>query len=246
MNEPAAPSPVQHQAPEGWKPISGLALLAFISSLVLFAVAIFGVWIVLVVPLVLALLALKRFDPARQRGRSMAIWALVISVGGGGFAYAIHQSGRVLFSGIGESFLSALSAESEPEKRDAALRPWTSGPALEKDPALLETWRARFDQVTSEMGPWSGEMAMPSILKGVLPLFSPPEKVVEVGSGEKAPPWVMGSVFWVPARFEKGIVYLALVVHEGDAEAVQAVQKELKGTDPVPIFGDLRFFRDAP
>ena len=246
MNEPGTPAPQQHHAPEGWKPLSGLALIAFVGSLVLSVVAMFGPWIVLALPLVLGVVALLRFDPAKQRGRALAVWAIVVAIGAGGFTYAIHQSGRVLFSRIGESFLSALSSESAPEKRDEALRAWTSSEAIEKDPKLFETWRARYATTVETMGDWTGELRMPSMLKGIMPIFTAPEGVKEIGTNELPPTWAPGSVFWVPAVFEKGTVFLALVVGEGDAAAVKKVQDELKGTDPVPLFGDLRFFRDAP
>jgi len=221
------------------------ALLSFLLSMVMLIVGIIGPWYWLALPLSLALYTLFTFKREVNRGRGLAVWAAVICIGGGSFIYAINESARVHFSRIGESVLTALSAEAEPAERDTALALWTWSEALEEDAALLEKWRTRYDQAAADFGPWTGEMLPPSIFKSVALFFSPPDGAKEIGSDEEPPDWSVGSVLWVPAAFERGTVYLALVMHGGGPEGGKAFQSEFKGTDPVALFGDLRFYRSS-
>lgn len=240
---PSSDAPQHPAPPAGWVPLSGLALTSFILSVVLVVVALLGLWIVELVPLVLGAYTLTTFKTGKQRGRMLAVWAIVISISAGSCAFVSHQSLRTVFSGISESLLSALSSKETDENRDAALKPWVAPAALEKNPDLLKQWRERYAGVADAYGAWSGTLDLPTPILGGTLLFVAPDGVTEVGTGEEPPKtWMRGAVVWTPAVFERGTVYVAVVFLEGDQEALRGVQDKLQPGTQAPIVGDLRFF----
>jgi hypothetical protein len=246
VNDNTPPPSASPPAPEEWKPLSGLALTSFLLSLVLLVVGAMGPWFILLIPLLLGAYALLRFRPEKQRGRRLAIVAVVVSFFGMGLTYSMHKSAQVHFTNMARSVLTALTSAVPPEQQDEALRNWTWVPALEAEPDLHAQWRTRYAEAVKAYGPWSGEFVSASVFATVWDYLVAPEDLQEIGSDkEPSEEWATGGVFWFPLRFEQGTVWMAMVLHKGDAKSLQAAQDELKGTDPVASFGDLRFYRVA-
>ncbi|MDJ0521136.1 MAG: DUF4190 domain-containing protein [Planctomycetota bacterium] len=246
MSEPLPPSypAPQHPAPKSeWKPLSGLAVTAFVLSLVLILIALPGLWIVQLVPLLLGIATLVMVKPGQRRGRILAVWAIVISLAIGSCSFTMHQGMRGVLSGTNESILSVLSSKISDEEKAKSLRSWVWPKALEQDEKLPATWMQRYAGVVAEFGPWRESFELPSIVYGSTPLLIAPEGLVEIGSdGEKPPSWTMGSTIWTPAVFEKGIVHVAIVLQEGDQKGVEALGT-LRPGEETAVVGDVRFFR---
>ncbi len=252
MNElpnPSAPPPEpaatpEHPAPPStWKPLSGWALTAFVLSLVLIVVALYGYWIVEALPLAIGIITLKKVKRGEKRGRLFALWAIIIAFGVGSCSYMIHSGSRGIFSKTAESLMSVLSSQSPTEQKAESLRAWAWPKALEKDPKLPTTWMDRYAGVVAKYGPWLERFDLPSLWSGMRSMLMTPADVVEIGSDDVKPPaWPPWAAFWVKAPFEKGMVYVAVVFQDGGQDAGMAL-KELKPKEESAIIGDVRFYR---
>jgi len=233
-----------HPAPPGaWKPLSALAVTSFVLSLLLILIALPGFWITEAFPLALGIYTLMKVKAGQKRGRMLAVWAIVISLAIGSCTFVMHQGMRGVLTGTAESILSILSSKDSDASKDKSLRSWAWPTALEDDADLTKDWLARYDAVVSEYGPWSETFDMPSIIYGSTPLLIAPEGIVEVGTVDKKPSdWTMGSAIWAPAVFEKGVVYIVLVLQAGDKKGVEALSK-LRPGEETAVLGDVRFFR---
>jgi hypothetical protein len=237
-------NPPEHPAPQSeWKPLSALAVTAFVLSLVLILFALFGLWVAQLVPFLLGVYTLVTVKQGQKRGRILAVWAIVISLAIGSCSLVVHQGMRSVLSGTTESILSVLSSKTADAEKRKSLRSWAWPTALEKDDTLPTKWMERYAGVVAKYGPWKETFELPSILGGSWPLLTAPQDVVEVGSEDAKPPsWMMGSTIWTQAVFENGLVYVAVVFQDGDQKAVEAVP-ELRPGEETPIVGDIRFFR---
>jgi hypothetical protein len=233
-----------HPAPPStWKPLSGLAVTAFVLSLLLILIALPGLWIVQLVPLLLGVFTLMTVKPGQKRGRILAVWAIIISLAMGSCAFTMHQGMRGVLSGTTESILSVLSSKAADAEKTKSLRTWAWPKALEKDNTLPAKWMERYAGVVAKYGAWEETFELPSILYGSTPLLMAPEGMIEIGSEDAKPPnWTMGSAIWTPAVFEKGLVYVAVVLQGGDQKAVEALGT-LRPGEETAVVGDLRFFR---
>lgn len=243
MNEPQpppVPSP-QHPAPaQTYRPLSGLAVTAFILSLVLFFVAMYGLWIVELIPLGLGILTLVTVKPGAKRGRVLAVWAIVIAIGAGSCTYLMHSSARSAVGKMSTSLLSALSAKGiEDADAEKVLAPWFHKPVLEKHPDRIKDVRARYALVEAELGAYQGEVDLGSVYRGAMTFMLPPDGVEEIGSGDD--PTGLRAVVWVKAVFEKGPAIMAIVLKGGGQDDIFALG-ELRDSE-APIVGDLRFYR---
>jgi len=237
--------PAAHPAPPtSWRPLSGLALSSFIAALILALFsAVSGTWIGLALPLVLGVLTWIKVDPRSQRGRPLAVWAILISLVMGSCSWVGNNFMRSMATEMSESILNVLSFSKDEEDRLKSLRAWTWPKALEADAELHAKWIARFVAVTDELGPWKERIELPASIKGPMPLFQAPDDVVEVGTKDVRPvAWTVGSVIWVEAVFEKGNVDVALVLKEGSEPALQLFQ-DYKPGETWQIVGDIRFYR---
>ena len=155
----------------------------------------------------------------------------------------MHNGMRGVLSGTTESILSVLSSKATADEKTKSLRSWAWPAALEKDDTLPAKWMERYEGVVAEFGPWKESFDLPSILYGSTPLLMAPEGLIEIGSEDAKPPsWTMGSTIWTPAVFEKAIVYIAVVLQEGDQKGVEALGT-LRPGEETAVVGDLRFFR---
>ena len=212
-------------------------------SLLLILIALPGLWIVQLVPLLLAVFTLMTVKPGKKRGRILAVWAIVISLAIGSCSFTMHQGMRGVLSGTTESILSVLSSKIADDEKTKSLRAWAWPKALEKDEALTTKWMERYAGVVAKFGAWTEAFELPSILYGSTPLLMAPEGLVEIGSEDAKPPsWTMGSAIWTPAVFENGIVHVVLVLGEGDQKGVESLG-ELRPGEESPVIGDIRFFR---
>jgi hypothetical protein len=243
MPPPSMPPPMHPAPPTAWKPLSGLAVTAFVLSLLLILVALPGLWIVQAVPFLLGIYTLWTVKVGQRRGRILAVWAIVISLAIGSCSLTMHQGMRGMLSGTTESILSVLSSKSSTEEKTKSLRAWAWPKALEKDEALPQTWMQRYADVVAKYGAWKESFDLPSIFLGSTPLLMPAEGLVEVGSEDVKPPgWTTGSTIWTAAVFEKGLVYVAVVLQAGDQKAVEALGS-LRPGEETAVVGDVRFFR---
>ena len=240
--DPTAALP--HPAPPpGWKPISAMAVVSFILSLVLVLIAVGGLWITELLPLGLGIYTLVTLKTGKKRGRLLAIWAVVIAVSAGSCSFYVHHSGRTVFRGIGESLLTAFSATTGGEVQEKALKAWSWPEAVEADPELIKHWQERYAAVVEAYGPWTGEVELPSVFLGFMPVLLPPDNVEEVATGEDMPTWFPSAVVWLRPVFERGTVHMAIVLQKGD-ESARTAAGQLNPEKPAPVLGDVRFFRD--
>ena len=231
-----------HPAPPSYMPLSGLAVTSFVLSILLGLVALVGIWASELVPILLGVFAVLTIRTNGKRGRLLAIFAIFIAFGFGACSFMMHSSGMEAFSKIPESVLTALSADEADAGKDEELRKWAWPEGLEKNPQMLEQWRANYAKAAAAFGPWQDKLDLGVPWLGFSVLFFPPSDIEEIGGTEPMPEWTPGCVLWVPAVFEKGIVHMAVVMQDGTVAGQQAL-KEFKPDEALPIIGDVRFFR---
>jgi hypothetical protein len=235
--------------------MSGLAITAFVLSIVCGLIALVGLWLGELVPIALAALGLRGISRTGKRGRLLAIFAIIMAVAFGSCSYFVHTKGMEMFTRIPESLLAALSAKTSAADRDAELEKWAWPEKLKKQPDLVASWRANYARAVKEYGAYEGSLDVGIPWLGLSVLFIEPKHGKEIGATGETPKWSAGSVIWVPARFEKGRVYVAVVLQDGSADAMKNLRKESSagggagGFDtnaPVAIVGDVRFFAPKP
>jgi hypothetical protein len=223
--------------------MSGLCLSAFILAIVLSLAAFLSLWPGVILPLVLALVALITVDGRVRRGRAFAWWALGLSIGFGLWGYSAASGMRWVVSEASRGTLAALRAEGTDADRDRLLDNWIASDA----PAgTREKIRARYAEAIRRAGPVRGEPKVATVWGGAFPHFLPPAgvKAVDGGDDKDAAP-VMA--LWVRVPFEKAELHMAMVVADKDPQKLQAslekTKKQEAGTvGPFPILRDLRFF----
>jgi hypothetical protein len=217
--------------------MSGLALSAFVVSLVLAFVSMLGVWVVMALPLLLGVLAWTNTSPERFRGRALGMWAVGISLLCGSCSYLIHEDGVDRVRTVGAGVLGALQG-----KQTDRLEDWLTPDAREK--GVAAKLRERFDAVVAQVGPYAGEVEAGGTFTGMIPSMIPPTDLVEVGSSGSASPPAPGEALWVRARFERETLHVGVVVGGGGPQGFQnALQEMREGASP--IVSDLRFFRSG-
>jgi hypothetical protein len=237
---PSHPGP-----PEGWRPLSGLALSAFVASLVLALVTPVLV-LVQAIPLFLGLLALLTVDPERRRGRPLAAWAMGIAIVVGGVCYVTARELHGRSQRLARQLVGAL-ADREGDL-GSQLEGWFTLPALEG--GVPERVRERYARLEEELGRFRGELETGSVWFGFSSLLQRPEGLEEVGKrpDDRDLP-VVGSL-WVEAVFERGRASVAIVLAPDELARTARVLGDLTATDrPARIVQDLRFLRrpvDAP
>jgi len=202
-----------------------------------------GLWISELLPLGLGLFTLFSLKTGQKRGRMLAVWSVVIALSAGSCSFYVHHSGRATFQGVGDSLLTAFSAKTGVEDQEKALKSWAWPDAVSADPQLLTHWRERYGEVVKAYGAWTGEIDLPSVFLGFMPVLLPPDDVEEVGSAKEMPTWFPSAVVWLQPVFERGRVHMAIVLQKGD-EAARTAAGELNPKDPSPVIGDVRFFRE--
>jgi hypothetical protein len=241
QNAPYHPAP-----PQGWRPISKLAVTCFVLSLALILIALPGVWVIELLPLALGIVTLATVKATERRGRLLAIWGVVIAIGVGSCSYAFHAGMRGVIGGMAESMLAALSSNVPEKDKDAALDDWIHPPALEEDPELLAKIRARYARVVAAFGPYQDSIDLGSVFFGIIPLADTPENVVEISEEAKAPRAGRGPTLWVRASFERGTVHVSIELMPKSDENMQSLPGVGSSGTAAPIVVDVHFFRPRP
>ncbi len=217
--------------------ISGLAITAFVLSLVLGLVSLIGVWWINGLALLFAVFAWPGISSGRRRGAGFAIAASVISVVAAIGVFLMWRSVAGVMEKSFDRYMQAL------EKGDAEeLAKWI--PEGEDAAAAVPRWKERMVKVHEAMGKYAGATQIRMGLWGpAVAMFLPPEGVVAIDDGGPKPTIGTGVVsFWFEASFEKGTVWVAIGIPEGRRSAI----KEQSAGHRMAIVRDVRFFRASP
>jgi hypothetical protein len=238
-------APYQHPAPpEGWRPMSGMAVTCFVLSLVFILPSIVGFWVVQLLAIALGIYTILTINNERRRGRLLAIWGVVIAVGVGSCSFAFWSGVRGFFKGIATSQLAALSSDVSDEEKDEAMRGWFQAETLEKDPGLLADVRRRYAALVADVGPYRNEIDLGTPLFGAAPILAPPtERLEEYGVAPDERGGLPAAGAWVRARFERGEPWVCFVMMERTNENIQEISQV--GSGPMPLLTNVRFFRVA-
>lgn len=238
-NAPYHPAP----PPEGWQPLSGLAVTAFVLSLVFILLAVLGFWIAQMLPLALGIFTLASVRAGQRRGRVLAVWGIVIALGAGSCSYAMHAKVREMFGGMAESVLAALSSNGTDAEIEDALDDWFRPADLTADPELIARIRGRYRELVGAVGPYRNEIELGTAYLGSLPIFWPPKDVEEVGTAGKGAVNLPGAAVWVDARFAHESVHVAIVLLDKAQQDLEALAALGPGAGAAPLVADVRFFR---
>lgn len=236
---PAPTSAPAHRAPtRDPRPRSPLAVWALATGIAcsLAALALGGLWILLLPAAVLAVVALFRIDPTAQRGRVMAGISLALSVLVGLAFFGIVAAGHSMAERIASGVLANLASD-EPQ----SVRAWLTEDARKS--GMLEKILARFEAVTAACGPYEREVDAGSLFLGSVPYGLPPSDVVAIGEDEGKPSAPGAGLFFVQARFRDATVHLE-IRYEDDVERFADVSQNILNGKSAPVLLDLRFFRD--
>jgi hypothetical protein len=227
-----------HPAPaERWRPLSGIAITAFILSLagILFA---FALWWVEAFPLLLGISAYRFTGLGRKRGRGFATAAIVISIATAGSAYAFQSAFRGHVRTVAEGVLASLSAHD-----DKALDAWLDADAAEKGAG--ERLRRRFEAVVAGSGRYLGPVELGSVWTGISPLLEPPssaDEILEPAAKDRNAPYALGTI-WVRAKFERETLLVGFVPRGGGQQGLTAAAEALAQRGVTRVVSDVRFFR---
>ena len=243
--EPESPEPESpeseapiHVRPVDRRPRSPWSVWALATTFLFGVLGIFGgfFWTVLLVPLVVGVLALRRIRPDVSKGKGMAVLAVALSILFGSCQFMVARTARGVAEHLGAGAMAALASE-EPERLNA----WLTKEAVEG--GAPDRIRARFAKVVEMMGPYRREVRTGSILLGALPIALPPTQAEEIGVGEEASEATRTGGFWVEALFEKGPVHVEL---RFPAESREGIEQAVDQPDkPAPVLADVHFFRKS-
>ena len=235
-------SPPPQGAPPGWRPLSGLALTAFIVSLLLGTASFFsGAWWLAGVAALLAIAGLMRAAPARFRGRGFAIAGLVISLGCGSCAYFTQKQFSGMATRLAGGVMRVLDADVAEDVRTERLRDWLHPTAI--DAGQMDILRTRWADLESKMGPYTGEVEAGSTFGGHMGILIGPQdaSLVQSDDPERGRPDMAtsaGKIMWTRAAFEKGIVHVALFFQK----ELGAEMSEDMAREETPVLKDVRFY----
>jgi hypothetical protein len=168
-----------HQGgPPPYRPLSGAAVTSLVLALLAAIPAFIGLWWIMGLPVLVALLAWPGVSSGRRRGKVLLWFSLLLSVGIGATTYWMQG---VLAKQIDEGVSPLIVALDKDDR--TTLEKWT----LETvdRPATFDRWKARLDAVRKDAGPWSGSLRLDRGWTGVMMrLLMPPGgwKVEPVGA----------------------------------------------------------------
>ena len=229
----------QDRAPEAaWRPLSGMAVAAFVLSL-LCILASALVWWAEALPILLGVLTLVLVSADRRRGRALAVWAIIIGVLVASCSFVAQSDFRKSAERTASSILSALASDATDEEKDAALAPWLHAPVLKTD--VRQKIRERFAKVEAAYGAYLPPPSVGSIFSGAAGIFAPRSNVEEVfGEPGVAKPM---QAMWVTVNFERGPLYMALTLLGGSMSDLKSIQGKLEPGAPMPVVSNVRFFK---
>jgi hypothetical protein len=218
--------------------MSGLAITAFVLSLLAQCGSIFGIWWMNLLPLLLAVLAWPAIGGGRRRGGGFAIAASVLAVLGAAGSFLLAKNVRDACEETATNVLTALQDDDRKK-----LRAWVQ-PGEDADAAVAR-WKERFDKAQEVAGPFSKRTIFPSGLWGpMIGMAIPPGGLEEIGGeqGSALPP--PGGTIWFDAVFEKETLKVGATFAMGDErdKAAKEEMKERAKDGKVLLFRELRFF----
>jgi hypothetical protein len=238
--EPPRSAPAHRAPPEGWRPLSGLAVTVFVVSLFAVLLSIGGILAVTAFLLIVQAVVLGTVRWSERRGRGLVIAAMVVTLGAGAYGYFASVAVRDAVQDRAAELLAALRGG---DARDVESR--LDADARAKGAA--ETIRARYEEVVRAVGPYRGPVEAGGLWFGGGGVFAEPHHGDEIpapAEGAKGPP---DGTVWVVATFEKGPVHVALVPRGAEAAglmervgSMQSVFQAKPGTGP---WTDVRFYR---
>lgn len=231
------------EAPSELKPISGLAVTAFILSFICGFVSIAGAWMASLIPIVLAIVAIVIIAKTGRRGRILAIFAIIVAGAFGSCSYMLHTQGTEVYAQVPRRILTILADETkDAAAKDEALKGWAYPAALEANAELTAGWRAGFDALVAEHGAWSGELEFGDHVPGFFAVVIPPPKGEEIRPTTDDDPPAGGGAIWVKVPFAKATVWMCVALGTGQEDAREAAQ-DFKEDAPSPVVGAIRWFR---
>ena len=238
----AAPDDVGRHAPAPLPPFSGLAISAFVLSFIAGFAAIAAYWQATLIPIALAVLAILLIAKTGKRGRILAYFAIGVSLAFGSCSYMLHTQGRDVWVKVPQGMLAILASDESAEAKDEKLTAWAWPAALEKSPELTKTWRASFDAMVDELGPWQGEVVVGSHAPGMFGPIVPPPHGDEIRPTTDAEPPAALDAIWVQVPFEKGTVWLCVVLGSEPGDGKDAASN-IQEDGPGACAGGMRYFR---
>lgn len=208
-----------HQGgPPPYRPLSGAAVTSLVLALLAAIPAFIGLWWVMGLPVLVALLAWPGVSSGRRRGKVLLWFSLLLSVGIGATTYWMQG---VLAKQIDEGVSPLIVALDKDDR--TTLEKWT----LETvdRPATFDRWKARLDAVRKDAGPWSGSLRLDRGWTGVMMrLLMPPggaKEVEPVGATSVE----IGKALWFCMPHSRADVWLALEL--GEPGKFEEAHKEL-------------------
>ncbi len=237
----------KHPAPERtWRPLSGLAVLSFILAVAGVVVSLYWWWVE-IIPFILGLGVLFGVSRRLRRGHALAIAAVVISLAVGSCSYRANADHKRHIREVSTSLLSALRPDIAGDVRDDAMRPWFRTDALDR--GVLDDVIKRHHVVEAEFGSFQGEVDTGGFFDSAFQRWTQPHHLVEIGNDTPAPPLQVGTVWWVPASYERGTVFVGVHLFQGKPDLGQmlglAREGKMKPGVRAPIVADLRFYRQG-
>lgn len=237
---------VRHRAPPpDERPRSKLATWAFLGALgasgAAFAFHLF--WPLVVPALAFAIWAALRIKPREERGQGLVFLAILLTLLIGGFSFVGTLTMLDMTEHLATGVLSAAASEGTPEERTERVVGWLTEIATEGGAA--ERLLQRFDAAVAAVGPWGGEVVIPSSLLGLNGIRRVPKGVAdrEIGSGI-GDAWVEHrDAVWVKARFRDAELWVELVLGEAPFEEQKRQVEELRKDQASRLLADVRLFR---
>lgn len=241
-----SPSAPAHRAPPpGWRPMSGIALTAFILSILIGLATLFtGLWWMAVLPLALGIWGMRRAVPTHFRGRGFAIAAVVLSIFFGAFALftTMHLVKEVkrMTAELGRIMSADRMA---PEEQRRRLNEWIHDRVV--DQGIAEAAMERFKQVEAELGEYQGAEDPASIMSGMVALMLPPSdpNLYEAGDKTRGVPGFAPEkmALWGRMRFERGTAYVGMFLYSSGGKPA-GFQDAMTEGGSARIFSDIRFY----
>jgi hypothetical protein len=233
----AATAAPEHAAPPPWRPLSALAVTAFVVAVFGGFLAFLGMWWLAVPGLLLGAVAWSTLADGRKRGRGLALAGAVLSLGAGVGAFVVHRLASEGFETALEPFVEALVRDDA-----AALSRWIPE-ALPRE-EIVARWRARMSAARESAGAYAGRLEVGDVWWGSLVTMIAPPRSIEREFGPPEPERIApGSALWVRVHFEREPLWLALLPPPGSrgTEGLQDLVKSLGGNG-LPRVGDVRVF----
>ena len=194
-------------------------------------------WAALIPALLLGVVALRKIKPQLMRGQVMVIVAMVVALLVGSCSYMGAKTMHDIVDHVGAGALGALGSE-DPDRLD----PWIATVAREEGAG--ERIKKRFEAVVAAHGPYTGDIVLPSMWLGAVPLVAPPTDIEEITAGDGEAWTLRPGALWFKAVFRDAQVRVELFLGDDAQAGMAKAAADSQGKVPSAVIHDLRFFRD--